>query len=170
MSHSRRAYINTQRNKEEALNFFGHGSSHPPYIVIKVPHDLGRGGNKPQTMMIWPGLQLLGAGHKCLKGLFYEVASVDAAFFRLVSGQKLTRGCSTEPGALLCHYLCKLPGPHASRCGAIGDGQPQLHNETPLCGNIPGYFCSAGGGCLSSPRILGVVLKQSCWDRTTPPK
>ena len=89
MSHKRRAYINTKRNKEEALEFFGFGSTSPPFITIKGPHDWTRSGNKPQTMMIWPGLRLLGAGHKCLKGLFYEVKAVDDAFIELTCGQKL---------------------------------------------------------------------------------
>ena len=48
------------------------------------------GGNKPQTMLVWPGVRLLGAGRKCLKGLFYEVKAVDEAFVELSCGLKLT--------------------------------------------------------------------------------
>ena len=41
-------------------------------------------------MILWKGLQLIGAGHRCLKGVFYEVEEVDQTFVWLVGGLKLT--------------------------------------------------------------------------------
>ena len=47
-------------------------------------------GNVPQSMWVWPGLQLIGAGSRALKGLFYEVAEVTADTLKLTSGLSLT--------------------------------------------------------------------------------
>jgi ATP-dependent exoDNAse (exonuclease V) alpha subunit len=41
-------------------------------------------------MYLWPGIQLIGAGHRCLKGMFYEVAAVDDVHVELTNGLKLT--------------------------------------------------------------------------------
>ena len=41
-------------------------------------------------MFIWKGLRLLGAGGKCLKGVFYEVKSYDAESVTLTTEQKLS--------------------------------------------------------------------------------
>ena len=52
-------------------------------------------------MILWKGLQLIGAGHRCLKGLFYEVAEIrsdvakevaenSGAIVKLTSGLVLT--------------------------------------------------------------------------------
>jgi hypothetical protein len=37
-------------------------------------------------MKLWPGLQLIGAGGRCLKGMFYMVAAVDEAKVELNTG------------------------------------------------------------------------------------
>ena len=44
-------------------------------VFLKAPNET-RAGNQPQDMILWKGLQLIGAGHRCLKGLFYEVAEI----------------------------------------------------------------------------------------------
>jgi len=41
-------------------------------------------------MWIWPGLQLIGAGGLCKKGLFYEVAEVTPEWCILQGGLKLS--------------------------------------------------------------------------------
>ena len=41
-------------------------------------------------LLLWPGIQLIGAGHLCKKGLFYEVAEVSGDFVNLTCGLRLT--------------------------------------------------------------------------------
>ena len=58
--------------------------------------------NAPQTMRVWPGLRLIGAGGKVQKGTFLTVEAVEGDVVRLESGQcfagpellKHTRFCS----------------------------------------------------------------------------
>jgi hypothetical protein len=76
ISHKNRMRINRQRNMQEA-SWDG--------IFLKAPKQT-RGGNQPQDMILWKGLQLIGAGHRCLKGLFYEVEEVTEEHVRLTSG------------------------------------------------------------------------------------
>ena len=56
---------------------------------MKAPKVTGQ-GNTPQNMWIWKGLRVLGAGGKCLKGVFYEVKSCDAENVTLTTEQKLS--------------------------------------------------------------------------------
>ncbi|OLP75413.1 hypothetical protein AK812_SmicGene44789 [Symbiodinium microadriaticum] len=59
--------------------------------------------NAPQTMRVWPGLRLIGAGGKVQKGTFLTVEAVEGDVVRLESGQsfagpellKHTRLCGT---------------------------------------------------------------------------
>ena len=46
--------------------------------------------NAPQTMYIWPGLRLIGAGHKAPKGIFVEVKACDAEKVTLDNDLTLT--------------------------------------------------------------------------------
>jgi hypothetical protein len=41
-------------------------------------------------MKAWPGLQLIGAGSRCLKGMFYTVVACDKAKVELNTGATLT--------------------------------------------------------------------------------
>ena len=81
MSHARRMAINRQRNEDELSGKVGQ--------IIKAP-PATRAGNQPQDMWVWPGLQLIGAGGRCLKGLFYEVAGVTPEWLILEGGLKLS--------------------------------------------------------------------------------
>lgn len=81
MSHQRRVKINRAQNQrlkpaEEA-------------VFIRAPATT-RAGNQPQSMWIWPGIQLIGAGFKSLKGLFYRVESLMDDVVFLNTGQKMT--------------------------------------------------------------------------------
>lgn len=67
ISHKNRMRINRMRNMEDAKDWDS--------VFLKAPKET-RGGNQPQDMILWKGLQLIGAGHRCLKGLFYEVEEV----------------------------------------------------------------------------------------------
>jgi hypothetical protein len=82
MSHKRRVVINRQQN--QLLK-----PSDATFIRAPVAT---RAGNQPQSMWIWPGMQLIGAGGKCLKGLFYTVETIMDDVLFLNTGQKLTRG------------------------------------------------------------------------------
>jgi nucleoside-triphosphatase THEP1 len=98
MSHRNRIKINKLRNQQEALTGFrwddaAHAWENTVFIKMTKTTALERrnkAGNQPQDFILWPGLQLIGAGHRCLKGMFYEVATVDETFVELTNGLKLT--------------------------------------------------------------------------------
>ena len=75
-----------------------------------------RAGNQPQAMKIWPGLQLIGAGGRCLKGMFYTVVACDEAKVELNTGLVLTHQQAFESLRLsyaLTYASCQgltLPG------------------------------------------------------------
>ncbi len=81
MSHSRRVRVNRAQNQ----------SLKPASgaVFIRAPATT-RAGNQPQSMWIWPGIQLIGAGFKSLKGLFYRVESMMDDVVFLNTGQKMT--------------------------------------------------------------------------------
>jgi hypothetical protein len=81
MSHKRRVQINRERNQRLKPS---------EAIFIRAPAAT-RAGNQPQSMWIWPGIQLIGAGGRCLKGLFYTVETIMDDVLFLNTGQKLTR-------------------------------------------------------------------------------
>ena len=81
ISHKIRIKTNDTRNWQERLG--------KQAVFLGVPEPSGK-GNQPQSMWVWPGLQLIGAGHRCLKGFFYEVAGVDSESVILTSGLQLT--------------------------------------------------------------------------------
>ena len=98
MSHRMRMKINRLRNQQEALTGFRWDDATQSWentVFIKVAKTTSlerrnKAGNQPQDFILWPGLQLIGAGHRCLKGMFYEVKAVDETFVELTSGLKLT--------------------------------------------------------------------------------
>ena len=87
--------INRLRNMEDSKSWDS--------IFLKAPKET-RGGNQPQDMILWKGLQLIGAGHRCLKGLFYEVEEVTAEMVRLTSGLVLTHEQAVQ-SLRLCYAL-----------------------------------------------------------------
>ena len=55
--------------------------------------------NSPQSMRVWPGLRLIGAGGKIPKGVFVAVAEVEPDGVRLDNGMRLkNRSCCEPPG------------------------------------------------------------------------
>ncbi|OLP75717.1 hypothetical protein AK812_SmicGene44442 [Symbiodinium microadriaticum] len=93
ISHAKRLQINDRENRRLA-----------PADALVVPYE-ARGAvptNAPQTMRVWPGLRLIGAGGKVQKGTFLTVEAVEGDLVRLESrqcfaGQELlkhTRLCS----------------------------------------------------------------------------
>jgi hypothetical protein len=82
MSHARRMAVNKAMNELDSKCF-------QTAVFITAP-PATRAGNQPQDMWVWPGLQLIGAGGRCLKGLFYEVAEVTPEWLILEGGLKLS--------------------------------------------------------------------------------
>ena len=87
--------VNKLSNMEDAK------SSHS--ILLKAPKET-RGGNLPQDMILRKGMQLIGAGHRCLKGLFYEVEEVNEEMVRLTNGLVLTHEQAVQ-SLRLCYAL-----------------------------------------------------------------
>jgi hypothetical protein len=69
ISHRRRRYVNKLANQREA-------HEHPERVFFKAACE-SRTSNAPQDCLLWPGLQLLGASGKCIKGVFYDVKAVE---------------------------------------------------------------------------------------------
>ena len=89
MSHMSRVKVNRLRKQEEASDTW------QTTVVLKATCTTEQerrrpAANRPQDMILWKGLQLIGAGHRCLKGVFYEVEAVDEVFVWLNNGIKLT--------------------------------------------------------------------------------
>ena len=109
MSHALRMQINRRRNEEEAR---------AGCVQIQEPqgYTRTRAGNQPQSMKVWPGLQLIGAGSRCLKGMFYTVVTCDEAKVELNTGVSLTHQQAFESLRLsyaLTYASCQgltLPG------------------------------------------------------------
>ncbi len=95
ISHKNRMKINRLRNMQDAKDWEG--------VFLKAPQET-RGGNQPQDMILWKGLQLIGAGHRCLKGLFYEVEEVTEELVRLTTGLQLTHEQAVQ-SLRLCYAL-----------------------------------------------------------------
>ncbi len=97
ISHKNRMKINRIRNMQEAADQSWDS------IYLKAPKET-RGGNQPQDMILWKGLQLIGAGHRCLKGLFYEVEEVTEEVVRLTAGLVLTHEQAVQ-SLRLCYAI-----------------------------------------------------------------
>jgi hypothetical protein len=80
MSHRRRVQINRKMNM-----FLKPGDA----TFIRAPIAT-RAGNNPQSMWLWKGQQLIGAGGKAFKGLWYYVEKLTENTVELVGGLKLS--------------------------------------------------------------------------------
>ena len=98
ISHKTRMKINRLRNMEEA----DRTKQRCAFFAQRRP--ASRGGNQPQDMILWKGLQLIGAGGRCLKGLFYEVEEVTEEVVRLTAGLVLTHEQAVQ-SLRLCYAL-----------------------------------------------------------------
>ncbi len=81
MSHRRRVMINLKMNMLLKPRVGA--------IFIRAPIPT-RAGNNPQSLWLWSGQQLVGAGGKVLKGLFYTVENLTEDSVELIGGLKLT--------------------------------------------------------------------------------
>ena len=69
VSHAMRVYINAKYNRQQRLE-------HPDAVQYK--HNASYEDNQPQSFWVWPGQELIGAGGRAKKGLFYTVQTADA--------------------------------------------------------------------------------------------
>jgi hypothetical protein len=110
MSHARRMAINRQRNEDELASKCSNFA-----VFIQAP-PATRAGNQPQDMWVWPGLQLIGAGARCLKGLFYEVAEVDEESVQLQVCIKSSHEQPEDPARIRnCQSGLRLTHEHTSK-------------------------------------------------------
>ena len=80
VSHNKRKKINRERNLQDKPS---------EAVFVRAPKITCQ-GNAPQNMWVWAGLRMLGAGGKCLKGVFYEIESYENEIVTLVSGEKMS--------------------------------------------------------------------------------
>ena len=86
ISHANRMRLNEQHNRRLA-----------PAEAVTLRYE-GR-TNAPQTMRVWPGLRLVGAGGKVSKGCFVTVAEAGPDAVTLESGERFTHaGCRIGAG------------------------------------------------------------------------
>ena len=79
ISHARRRYLNMQRNLAEKP---------PDAVFFRAPATGGKTG--PQSMWLWPGLNVVGAGGAVKKGVFETIAQATSKEVVLHSGTRLT--------------------------------------------------------------------------------
>ena len=81
ISHARRRYLNMQRNLKDKP---------PGAIFFRAPVTGNANGTGPQSMFLWPGIHVIGAGPPLKKGVFETVLSVTSDEVVLHNGTRLT--------------------------------------------------------------------------------
>ena len=119
ISHSKRMAVNAAANRALAPE-----ASKLLQLETQVIHiDLGcyesvptngccQTQNSPQSMGVWPGLRLMGAGRKIPKGVFVAVAEVEPDGVRLDNGMRLKNQELLRATRPRRSYLRQLPGAH----------------------------------------------------------
>ena len=116
MSHRRRMSVNAQRNRllkpKDAVRFL-----YKPFNKIAA--------NEPQSMWVWPGLTLIGAGGKVTKGILTTVTACTEEEVELSTGAKL------QPEQLIrCTRLAHCLT-YASCQGLTLNGRVRLEADSP---------------------------------------
>ena len=95
LSHAHRVQINERENRRLA-----------PADAVVIEHQAPGAPttNAPQTMRVWPGLRLVGAGGKVAKGTFVRVAAADAERVTLDGGQQFAHA-ELLRHTRLCHAI-----------------------------------------------------------------
>ena len=141
ISHAKRLQINDRENRRLAP---------PGALVLRYEARGAVPTNAPQTMRVWPGLRLIGAGGKVQKGTFVTVEAVEGDVVRLESGQSFAEAHS----ALQRHHLRFGAGADPEgeslvvRCGV-----PALYAQASLYGLLPGHQQRAFERPVSKPGI-----------------
>ena len=130
ISHAKRLQINDRENRRLA-----------PADALLVQYE-ARGAvptNAPQTMRVWPGLRLIGAGGKVQKGTFLTVEAVEGDLARLESGQCFA-GQELLKHTRLCSAITYASGADPERASlALRRGEPALQHQAPLHGLLPSH-------------------------------
>ena len=95
LSHAQRVQINERENTRLAP---------ADAVVIERQAPGAPTTNAPQTMRVWPGLRLVGAGGKVAKGTFVRVAEADAERVTLDGGQQFAHA-ELLRHTRLCHAI-----------------------------------------------------------------
>ena len=95
ISHANRMRLNEQHNRRLAP---------AEAVTLRYEGRAAAGTNAPQTMRVWPGLRLVGAGGKVAKGCFVAVAEAGPESVKLETGERFTH---TEllRHTRLCHAI-----------------------------------------------------------------
>ena len=116
ISHANRMRLNEQHNRRLA-----------PEGAVTLRYE-GRAGaagtNSPQTMRVWPGLRLVGAGGKVAKGCFVTVSEASPESVKLEMGERFTRA-ELLRHTRLCHAIT-----YASCQGLTLQGRVHLCDTT----------------------------------------
>ena len=102
ISHSKRMAVNAAANRALAPE----GSKLLELDVIHIDSPQ----NSPQSMRVWPGLRLIGAGGKIPKGVFVAVAEVEPDGVRLDNGMRLKNQellRATRPSHAVTYASCQ---------------------------------------------------------------
>ena len=153
ISHSKRMAVNAAANRALAPE----GSKLLELETQVIHIDLGGCDkpitqNSPQSMRVWPGLRLIGAGGKIPKGVFVAVAEVEPDGVRLDNGMRL-RAAAGHP-AQPRSDLRQLPGAHPPQPRPPGPGVLPPHAAPPVRGRLAGHELRAAGGLERAARRL----------------
>ena len=118
ISHAHRIRINARDNRRLAP---------PEAVTIEYPGTGPTTTNMPQTVRVWPGLKLIGAGGRVTKGIYVHVAEVGPEKIVLDGGDSFTHTALLKH-TRLCHaityascqgltlegriFLCDTESPH----------------------------------------------------------
>ena len=114
----------------------------------------------PQTMRVWPGLKLIGAGGRVSKGIYVHVTEVGPEKIVLDGGDSFTHAALLKH-TRLCHAIT-----YASCQGLTLEGEglpvrhrePTLHSQAPLRGHQPGHQQRAPERALEGARGTGGLV------------
>ena len=109
LSHAHRVQINERENRRLA-----------PADAVLIEHQAPGAPttNAPQTMRVWPGLRLVGAGGKVAKGTFVRVAEADAERVTLDGGQQFAHA-ELLRHTRLCHAITYASCQGLTLCGRV---------------------------------------------------
>ena len=128
ISHARRIRINARDNRRLAP---------PEAVTIEYTGTGPTTTNMPQTMRVWPGLKLIGAGGRVSKGIYVHVTEVGPEKIVLDGGDSFTHAALLKH-TRLCHAIT-----YASDARGAGlpvrHREPALHSQAPLRGHQPGH-------------------------------
>jgi len=144
ISHCTRIRVNRLANERER-------KEHPEAILLKVGR-VATKDNNPQSMWIWPGQELIGAGGKAKKGLFYRVTSCTQERVVLEGNGETPLGVSAENAVKhlrLTHCLT-----YASCQGLSLVGVRLLETESP---HFSWRHLYVGASRCTSSRLLEVA-------------